>query len=112
MTTDGTREPGLVATVALYAFARLVLVAIVAGLLALAGVPVILAILIGLIVALPLSMVLFRGLRTRLDTAIAVAGERRGAEREVLRARLRGDAEPGADGSDDAAERQPHSGQG
>lgn len=107
-TSSGRPEPGLAATVALYALARLGLVALVAGLLALAGVPVVLAVLIGLIVALPLSMVLFRGLRSRLDGAIAVARERRAAERDALRARLRGD---GA-GSDGAAERQPHGGQG
>jgi len=94
------REPGLVVTLALYALARLGLVAVVAGLLALTGVPGILAVLIGLVVALPLSMVLFRGLRTRLDTAVAVAGERRSVERDALRARLRGD-----DPSDDPAER-------
>jgi hypothetical protein len=116
MTSTRPREFGLVATVALYTLARLVLVAIVAVLLALAGVPVVLAVLIGLIVALPLSMVLFRGLRNRLDTAIAVVRERRGAEREALRARLRGDgeADPAATGraaSDDPAEREPHGGQ-
>lgn len=105
-TSSGGREPGLAATVAFYALARLGLVAVAAGLLAFAGVPIILAVLIGLIVALPLSMVLFKGLRTRLDTAIAVAGGRRSAEREALRARLRGDSDSG-----DPAERQSHGGQ-
>ena len=101
------RKPGLAVTIALYALARLALVAVVAGLLALAGVPIILAVLLGLIVALPLSMVLFRGMRVRLDTAIAVAGARRSAERDALRARLRGEEpDPGRHGpSDDHAQR-------
>ncbi|GAA4557396.1 DUF4229 domain-containing protein [Pseudonocardia xishanensis] len=96
--TDTRREPGLAATIALYTVARLALVALIAALLALAGVPVLLAVLIGLIVALPLSMVLFRGLRARLDRALAVTGERRGAQREALRAGLRGEA-PAASGA-------------
>lgn len=89
--TETRGTPSLGATVALYTFARIGLLALVAGVLALVGVPVLLAILIGLVVALPLSMVLFRGLRARLDSALAVARERRGAERAVLRAGLRGD---------------------
>jgi hypothetical protein len=98
MTSTSTR-PGLASTVALYALARLGLVALVAVVLALVGVPVLIAVLVGLIVALPLSMVLFRGLRGRLDAALAVAHERRSAERSALRARLRGDndLEPGAE---------------
>jgi hypothetical protein len=112
MTTTRGREPGLIATLALYAVARLAVVAVVAALLALAGVPVLLAVLIGLIVALPLSMVLFKGLRARLDAAVAVTRDRRAAERELLRSRLRGDAGPGSDGSAATAERQSPGGQG
>ncbi|MBW0119306.1 DUF4229 domain-containing protein [Pseudonocardia abyssalis] len=85
--------PGLLPTIGLYALARLGLVAVVAALLALAGVPVLVAVLVGLIVALPLSMVLFRGLRSRLDAALAEASRRRGVEREALRSRLRGESE-------------------
>ncbi len=83
--------PGLLATVGLYTLARLGLVAVVAAALALAGVPFVIAILVALIVALPLSMVLFRGLRGRLDAAIAEVSRRRGVEREALRSRLRGE---------------------
>jgi Zn-dependent protease with chaperone function len=117
-------RPGLASTVALYALARLALLAVIALLLVLAGVPVLVALLVGLILALPLSMVLFRGLRTRLDEALATTRERRAVEREALRARLRGDepppevgAEPGAEGlsaagpSDVAAPDQPDRGQ-
>ncbi len=49
------------------------------------------ALLVALIVALPLSMLVFRGLRARLDTALAVARERRGAQRAALREGLRGE---------------------
>ena len=91
----------------------------VAGLLVLAGVPLLIALLVGLIVALPLSMVLFRGLRGRLDAALARRGERRSTEREALRrgcAASRGCAgdagrrpEPAVDGDSDQreAEQQP-----
>jgi hypothetical protein len=84
-------RPGLAATVALYTLARIGLVAAVAAVLVLFGVPLVVAVLVGLIVALPLSMVAFRGLRARLDEALAAAQARRSAEREALRARLRGD---------------------
>jgi membrane protein implicated in regulation of membrane protease activity len=90
-------QPGLAATVGWYTLARVGLVAVVAGVLVLAGVPLLIALLVGLIVALPLSMVLFRGLRERLDGALAEVRERRSAERAALRGRLRGDVadEPG-----------------
>jgi hypothetical protein len=92
------RRPGLAVTIWLYTSARLAVVAIVAGLLLLAGVPLLISVLVGLIVALPLSMVLFRPLRDRLDGALAVTRERRAAERSALRSGLRGDApaEPAA----------------
>jgi hypothetical protein len=89
--TPTDRQPGLAATVALYTAARLALVALVTALLLLAGVPFVIALLVALIVALPLSMVLFRGLRARLDGALVTARERRARERQALRARLRGE---------------------
>jgi hypothetical protein len=91
--------PGLAAAIWLYALARLGLVAVVAGLLVLAGVPFLISLLVGLIVALPLSMVLFRGLRGQLDDALARARERRSTERDALRRRLRGDEPSTASGS-------------
>lgn len=84
-------EPGLAATLALYALARLGLLAVIATLLLMAGTPLAIALLVALIVALPLSMLVFRGLRTRLDVALGAARSRRGEERAALRARLRGD---------------------
>jgi hypothetical protein len=106
--SETPRRSGLARAVVLYTAARLALLAVIAGALVLAGVPLVVAGLVGLVVALPLSMVLFRGLRARLDTALAEAGERRAAERAALRARLRGDA--AADGSDDQPEREADGG--
>src|SRR5688572_15672292 len=104
--SETPRRSGLAWAVVLYTAARLALLAVVAGVLVLAGVPFIIAVLVGLVVALPLSMVLFRGLRARLDTALAEARERRAVERAALRARLRGDgsADDSVVGSDDQPE--------
>lgn len=83
--------PGLPTVFALYTLARIGVVVVISGALVLANVPLLVAVLIALIVALPLSMFVFRGLRSQLDMRIAEAGQRRRAEREALRARLRGD---------------------
>ena len=119
---DPRTEPGLATTAALYVLARLALLGLITGLLLLAGTPVVIALLVALIVALPLSMLVFRGLRGRLDTALAAARARRAQERAVLRAGLRGDdtapaepappgdAEPGARSTGDGPERQPDAG--
>jgi hypothetical protein len=104
-----TSGSSLVGTLVAYTLARLCLVAVVAGLLVLAGVPLVLAILIGVVAALPLSMLLLRGLRKRMDAGVAAVQERRTAQREVLRARLRGDDVPA--GSDDGAEREADAGE-
>jgi hypothetical protein len=101
--------PGLAATVGLYALARLALVAVVTVLMLLAGTPFLIAVLVGLIVALPLSMVLFRGLRSRLDGALAESRSRRSAERAALRARLRGEGD--APESGEPGQRQPDPGE-
>lgn len=77
--------------VALYTVARLAMVAAMALILVLAGVPLLVSILIALVVALPLSMVLLGSLRARVNTGLAVVGERRRAERDRLRRQLRGD---------------------
>ena len=104
-----TSGSSLVGTLVAYTLARLCLVAVVAGLLVLAGVPLVLAILIGVVAALPLSMLLLRGLRERMDAGVAAVQERRMAQREVLRARLRGDDVPAR--SDDGAEREADAGE-
>lgn len=101
----GRPAPGLAATVALYTLARLAVVAVVAVLLSLAGVPLLVGILIGLIVALPLSMFLFRGLRLRLDEAIAASGRRRADVRAQLRGEPPGSEHPAEGQPDGGAER-------
>ena len=118
--TAGT--PGVASVLALYGLARLGLVAVIAGRLLLAGTPLVISLLVALIVALPLSMLLFRGLRARLDSALAVARARRAEQRDALRAGLRGDpgsggpdpgeTGPSDPGSGDRHQRQPESGGG
>jgi hypothetical protein len=108
--TGAASAPGIAGVLALYGLARLGLLAVIAGILMAAGTPLVIALLVGLIVALPLSMLLFRGLRARLDSALAVARTQRAAQRDALRAGLRGDAESagsGPAGSGDRSERQP-----
>jgi threonine/homoserine/homoserine lactone efflux protein len=94
--TAGAR-PGIAGVLALYSLARIGLLAVIAGLLVLAGTPLVIAVLVALVVALPLSMLLFRGLRARLDEAVETARARRAAQRAALRAGLRGSPDPAAD---------------
>jgi Protein of unknown function (DUF4229) len=89
----------VVVDVLLYATARLLLVAVVgaaiygvARLLGVAQFPIVVAALFALIIAMPLGIWVFAPLRRRATAALAVVGERRRAEREKLRARLRGEA--------------------
>jgi len=81
----------LVRDVALYTAARLAVVVITALLLVLAGIPLLVSILLALVVALPLSMVLFGSLRARVNAGLTMRGARRRAERDRLRRQLRGD---------------------
>ncbi len=69
----------------------MVLVAVLTGVLVLVGLPLLLALIVALIVALPLSLILFRPLRTRLNREIEVATAGRRAQRDKLRAELRGE---------------------
>jgi len=55
--------------------------------------PLILALLFAVVLALPLSWVVFAGVRHRVNTAIAVKTAHRRAERERLRAALNGQEE-------------------
>jgi membrane protein implicated in regulation of membrane protease activity len=68
-----------------------VLVAVITGVLVLVGLPLLLALIVALIVALPLSLIVFRPLRTRLNREIGAATATRRAQRDRLRAELRGD---------------------
>lgn len=85
---------GVAVAVLLYGGARLLLVAVLAGLLVLLGLPVLVALLVGIVASLPLSVVLFRGLRARLARETEAATATRRAQRERLRAELRGDTRP------------------
>ncbi len=73
--------------IAVYTAARIGLLAVIAFLLTLAHVPLLIAVAVGLVLAWPLSMVLLRGLNTRIAAALT---ERR-AERLRMRAQLRGE---------------------
>jgi hypothetical protein len=82
----------LVRDVTLYVLARLGMVAVVMALLMLVNVPLLVAMAVGVVVALPLSLFLFRGMRARVAAELNERGEVRRAERERLRSQLRGEA--------------------
>ncbi len=77
--------------VTLYVLARLGMVAVVMALLMLVNVPLLVAMAVGVVVALPLSLFLFRGMRGRVAEGLNERGAVRRAERERLRAQLRGE---------------------
>ncbi|MFD4353819.1 DUF4229 domain-containing protein [Nocardia sp. NPDC058519] len=87
----------LVRNLALYTLARLGLVvaiaALIVGIAKLVGVdvPIIVAALFALLVAMPLSLTLFKKLRVKVNEDIAVVDSRRRQDKAQLRARLRGD---------------------
>lgn len=102
----------MVPDVLLYATARLLLVVVVgaaiygtARLLGVTEFPIAVAALFALIIAMPLGIWVFSPLRRRATAALAIADERRRAEREKLRARLRGEAV-----ADDEADGEPSEG--
>ena len=93
--TRAAGSPGSVAlAVGLYVGVRLLLVAVIAGVLVVVGLPLLVSLLIAIVVALPLSLVLFRGLRARLTAEVEAATASRRARRDQLRAELRGDSGP------------------
>ena len=84
--------------VAAYALARLLLAAVLTGVIFvaahLAGIeefPLVVAVLFAIVLALPLGIWLFAPLRNRATASIAVFDERRRGDRERLQARLRGE---------------------
>jgi hypothetical protein len=86
--------------VAVFSGARLLLVIVIAGVvlgvssLLGAPVPLIVALLVALVAQLPLSLVLFNGLRKRVNAGIVVVDARRRSEKERLHARLSGEPDP------------------
>lgn len=97
MTTGGFGRAMM--DVVLYTAARLVLVvgltAVIYYAARIIGVhdfPIVVALLFGIVLALPLGIWVLGPLRKRATASIAVADERRRSDRERLQARLRGDS--------------------
>jgi hypothetical protein len=109
--TDGAAQRagnGAAVPVLLYTTARLLLAVVLTGVIyavaRVAGItpfPVVVAALFALIIAMPLGIWLFSPLRRRATAALAIAGERRRRERELLQARLRGAAAVDEAGDDE-----------
>ena len=97
------QRPGsrLVVDVLAYVLARLLLVVVLAAaifggahLLGIRDVPLVIALLFALVIALPRGIWIFAPLRKRATASIAAVDERRRQDREQLQARLRGDEPP------------------
>lgn len=90
----------LARNLALYTLARLALVVVIAAAiigvarLVSVDVPWLVAALFALIIAMPLSLTLFKKLRARVNEDIAVVDAKRRQDKAQLRARLRGDDDP------------------
>ena len=78
----------------LYVLARLGLVAVVTGALILFKVPLLPALAVGIVVALPASLFVFKGLRERVAVGLNERQAERRAQRDKLRSELRGDEGP------------------
>ncbi|MFI6868050.1 DUF4229 domain-containing protein [Nocardia sp. NPDC050406] len=99
--SDAPRTDGaggrLARNLALYTLARLAMVvaltAIIIGAAKLVSVdvPLIVAALFALLIAMPLSMTLLKGLRAKVNQDIAAVDAKRRKDKERLRSRLRGD---------------------
>ncbi|GAA4486546.1 DUF4229 domain-containing protein [Rhodococcus olei] len=102
--TDSTPAPTpsnakgkLARDLALYTVARLGLVVVIAALILggskLVGVdvPLLVALIFAVIIALPLSLVLFKSLRVRVNEQISAVDAQRRRDREDLRSKLRGE---------------------
>ena len=100
--SDGSPGRRLAGNLALYTLARLALVVVLAAVIMggawLVGVqvPLIVAVLFAIVIAMPVSLALFKGLRGRVNADIAAVDERRRRDKAALQARLRGEAEPEA----------------
>lgn len=81
--------PALAKWLLIYSVLRIGTLAVLAGGLSLL-MPLILALLFAIVLALPLSWVLFAGPRRRVNEAMAISTAHRRAERERLRAALDG----------------------
>jgi hypothetical protein len=79
--------------IALYTAVRIALVGAVTAILSVAGLPLLVSVAIAVILGFPLGLLLFRGLNARVTAGLAD----RYAERDRLRAELRGETEPDED---------------
>jgi antibiotic biosynthesis monooxygenase (ABM) superfamily enzyme len=96
--SDRRPRSTLVVDVLAYALARLLLVVVLTAVIVGAGhllgvrdFPLVVALLFGLVIALPLGIWIFAPLRRRATASIAVFDERRRKDRDQLQARLRGE---------------------
>lgn len=85
----------MISALVLYTLARLALVAALAAVIYFVGglfvqVPVIVAAMFGILIALPLGMVLFKPLRLRVNAQVAAIDAQRQQRRDDLESRLRG----------------------
>ena len=83
--------PRLALPLALYTVGRLLITAALVAVIWVAGLPGFPALLFGLLLSIPASHLLLRGVRDRLTEAIAARSIARRAAKEDLRARLSGD---------------------
>ncbi len=74
-------------------------VIVLAAKLVAVDIPLVVAALFALIIAMPLSLVLFKRLRVKVNEDIALVDERRRRDKAELRARLRGEQPPTPPGS-------------
>lgn len=87
----------LILAVVIYSVARIGLVAVLALAIYFGGqafgvtVPPLVAAVFGVLIALPLSLVIFKALRLRVNDQIAQIDAKRSAQRDDLQARLRGE---------------------
>ena len=87
---------------ALYTVARLGLVAVIAAVIYGGGkvagieIPILVILIFAILIALPLSLVLFASLRRRVNESIAAVDERRRRDKAELRSKLRGDRPAGS----------------
>ncbi|MCA1187704.1 MULTISPECIES: DUF4229 domain-containing protein [unclassified Saccharopolyspora] len=86
---ESSPPTNLARDIALYTVVRLAMLLVVTAVIALCGVPLLVAAAVSVVVVMPLSMLVFGGLRRRVATGMV----HRARRREQLRAQLRGDRE-------------------
>ncbi len=101
-TRAGGRQPSLAVDLTLYTLARLGMVLALTAALLLFRVPLLVALAVSVVVVMPLSLVLLKGLRHRVAVGVEERARQRRARRDELRAQLRGEREEEpTDGADD-----------